>query len=149
MILARCLQGALDGFSTGVGEEGDVGEAGRGQALGQRFLFLDPEYVGHMPELFGLAFDRLDQPRMGVTQAASGDAGHAVQIFVAVFGEQAHASASVERKRCAVIDAHQMIGRNLDSGVRHEFCSQMQKARRREHRAGGITQGSGLLSTNS
>ena len=148
VILAGGLQGAFQGLRPGIGEEGHIGEGGVRQPLGQGLLLLDPEHVGDVPQLFRLPLHRLHQPGMGVAETAGGDAGHAVQIFLAVLGDQAHASASVEGQGRTIVHAHQVISgdRNFDVGhgaAPKSRCPGSRKSRRGRHR------GSGLFSTNS
>jgi hypothetical protein len=128
VVAARGLQGALDRLGARIGEEHHVGEGGRAQLVGQHFLLGDRVDVGDVPELLALGLQRLDQHRVGVAQAAGGDAGHAVQVLFAGGREQARASASLERQRGAVVDAHDVVLR----GVRRRRTAQDGLPKRKE-----------------
>ena len=49
----------------------------------QPLLLRDAMQIGHMPEIFRLLVQRLDQMRMGVSERGDGDAAGEVEIALA------------------------------------------------------------------
>ncbi len=79
MIAARRLDGALDGFRTGIAEEDLVGEGERGEFPGQRFLLGHTVEIGDVPQAAGLLGQGLDQCRMGMAERIDGDAAAEIE----------------------------------------------------------------------
>jgi len=66
VIFARHLDGAFHRLGTGIGEEHQIGERRCAEPFGQPFSLRNAVQIGHMPELFGLCGERLDQMRVGM-----------------------------------------------------------------------------------
>ena len=130
VILPRGLQCAFHRLRPGVGEEHHVGEGRLAQGRGQRLLLRNAVDVGDVPELFSLRLQRRDQLGMGVAQRVDRDAGDAVQIGLAVGGEQARALASLERQRGAAIDAQDVVVGARGRCARHVAASQKRECPR-------------------
>ncbi len=80
---ARELQGRLVGFGSGVCEECPVHARYRAKPLAEGLLLAVLVPIGDMDDAPGLGADRLDDRRMGMTEAIDGDAGESVQIAAA------------------------------------------------------------------
>ena len=83
MIAPRGLDRAFNGLGAGIGEEHHSRRRSPRKAAREPLLLGDAVQIGHVPELFRLLGQRLDEMRMGVAERSDRDAGGEVEITLA------------------------------------------------------------------
>ena len=97
-VVTRRLDGALDGFGAGIGEEARIGEGVLGEPLAKTLLLGDDEGVGGVPDLVGRSLQRGDHVRMVMAECIDGDAAVKIEILGAILRDQSRALAPLERE---------------------------------------------------
>ena len=108
LVLARHLDGALQGLGAGIGEKHHVRETGDAQAGGQPFALRDTVEVGDMPDLAGLLGDRGNQTRMGMAERIHRHPGGKIEVAIAIGGDEPSALPALECQIDARVGGQQM-----------------------------------------
>src|ERR1700730_4133155 len=110
LILARCFDGAFDGFRSGIGEKYVVGESDLDEAPGQAFRLWDLEQIGGVPDFRALLIERGDEMRVGIPERRHGDAAAEIEKPLARCRGQPSSIAPLEGELDAGIGGKQRRG---------------------------------------
>ena len=122
-VLAGQLDRRLIGLGAGIAEEDLVGAAVGGDPGRQLLLLRDPVEVGHVLQPPQLARQRPPHHRAAVAEGADGDAGHAIEIALALAVPQPDAAAAHQLDREAPVGVHhRRVGRCLARRRRDRCC---------------------------
>ena len=115
LVAPRHLDGELDRFGAGIGEETGVGKGIGDQLPGQAFLPRHAVQIGGVPQFARLVGERLQQPGMGMTESVDRDSRPEIQVSLAILGEKVRALATDEGDIRPVIGGKQSREHETDS----------------------------------